>query len=108
MKKIVPFLIIAAMSVSVAQARGSGGGSHSHSSGSHSSSSYSSTYGSSHSGSPGSHSVRGYTRSDGTYVQPHHSTNRDGDRNNNWSTKGNVNPYTGKPGTVEPYPATRP
>jgi len=43
--------------------------------------------------------VRGYTGKDGTYVQPHYRSNPDGNFYNNWSTKGNVNPYTGKPGT---------
>jgi hypothetical protein len=47
-------------------------------------------------------SVRGYTRKDGTYVAPHQRTTPDGTKGNNWSTKGNVNPYTGKPGTKEP------
>lgn len=53
----------------------------------------------------GSHYVRGYTRSNGTYVAPHYQTNPDSTRLNNWSTIGNVNPYTGKPGTVDPYKA---
>ncbi len=43
--------------------------------------------------------VRGYVRRDGTYVQPHYRSNPDGNFYNNWSTKGNVNPYTGEPGT---------
>src|SRR4030095_5529277 len=43
--------------------------------------------------------VGGYTRKDGTYVAPHQRTTPDGTKGNNWSTKGNVNPYTGKPGT---------
>ena len=47
-------------------------------------------------------SVRGYTRKDGTYVAPHQRTTPDSNKGNNWSTKGNVNPYTGKPGTKEP------
>jgi hypothetical protein len=47
----------------------------------------------------GSVSVKGYTRKDGTYVQPHNRSAPDGRFNNNWSTKGNVNPYTGKEGT---------
>lgn len=51
----------------------------------------------------GSHYVRGYVRKNGTYVAPHHQTNPDSTRLNNWSSKGNVNPYTGKPGTVDPY-----
>lgn len=44
-------------------------------------------------------SVRGYYRKDGTYVRPHMRSNPDGNFYNNWSTVGNVNPYTGKPGT---------
>ncbi len=43
--------------------------------------------------------VRGHTRSDGTYVQPHYRSNNDGNFNNNWSTQGNTNPYTGEHGT---------
>ena len=46
--------------------------------------------------------VRGYTRSDGTYVAPHWRSTPDGDRRNNWSTQGNVNPFTGQPGTRQP------
>lgn len=45
------------------------------------------------------HYVQGYTRSDGTYVQPHYQTNPNATRNDNYSTQGNVNPYTGQPGT---------
>jgi hypothetical protein len=52
--------------------------------------------------------VRGYTRNDGTYVQPYHRTAPDGNRYNNYSTEGNVNPYTGKRGTVEPYSTPTP
>lgn len=43
--------------------------------------------------------VRGYYRKDGTYVRPHYRSSPDGNFWNNWSTKGNVNPYTGKAGT---------
>lgn len=43
--------------------------------------------------------VNGYYRSDGTYVQPHYRSDPDGNPNNNYSHKGNVNPYTGKRGT---------
>ena len=46
--------------------------------------------------------VRGYTKRDGTYVQPYHRTAPDNTMYNNYSTKGNVNPYTGKAGTVDP------
>ncbi|WNC15470.1 hypothetical protein [Brevibacillus brevis] len=44
-------------------------------------------------------SVKGYFRKDGTYVKPHMRSNPDGNFWNNWSTKGNINPYTGEPGT---------
>ena len=44
--------------------------------------------------------VQGYTRSNITYVQGHYRTAPDATITNNWSTVGNVNPYTGKPGTV--------
>lgn len=48
--------------------------------------------------------VRGYTTKRGTYVEPHQRTAPDKSKANNWSTKGNVNPYTGKEGTKEPVP----
>lgn len=47
----------------------------------------------------GSHSVRGYVKKNGTYVQPHRSTNSNSTKIDNWSTRGNVNPYTGQAGT---------
>lgn len=49
----------------------------------------------------GSHSVRGHVTKKGTYVQPHRATNPDNSKANNWSKKGNTNPYTGKEGTKE-------
>ena len=50
----------------------------------------------------GSHSVRGHARKDGTYVQPHRATNQNKTQRDNWSSKPNVNPYNGKPGSKEP------
>ncbi len=44
--------------------------------------------------------VNGYYRSNGTYVQGYYRTAPDYTINNNWSTVGNVNPHTGKAGTV--------
>lgn len=41
----------------------------------------------------------GYTRSDGTYVQGHYKTSSNGSNHDNYSTKGNVNAYTGSAGT---------
>jgi hypothetical protein len=51
-------------------------------------------------------SVRGYTRKDGTYVRPHMRSAPDGVFGNNWSTYGNVNPYTGVPGTKRKPPSS--
>ena len=51
--------------------------------------------------------VGGYVRRDGTYVQPYHRTNPDTSRTNNYSAQGNVNPYTGQAGTVNPYAPPR-
>ncbi len=47
--------------------------------------------------------TRGYTRSDGTYVAPHYQTAPNNNPFDNYSTRGNVNPYTGQAGTVNPY-----
>lgn len=46
--------------------------------------------------------VRGYTRSNGTYVQPYMRSTPDSNPYNNYSTQGNVNPYTGAVGTHRP------
>lgn len=47
----------------------------------------------------GSHvRVKSYTARSGKYVSPHYRTSGDNSKSNNWSTKGNVNPYTGKKG----------
>ncbi len=46
--------------------------------------------------------VHGYTKKDGTYVAPHNRTSPNGTQRDNWSSKGNTNPYTGKEGTREP------
>lgn len=43
--------------------------------------------------------VSGYVTRNGTYVAPHYRSAPDGVFSNNWSTLGNVNPYTGAPGT---------
>lgn len=48
--------------------------------------------------------VKPYFRSDGTYVQPHERTRPNNTLEDNYSTKGNVNPHTGRPGTVDPVP----
>ena len=43
--------------------------------------------------------VQGYTKSDGTYVQGHYRSSPNGTTSDNYSTKGNINPYTGEYGT---------
>ena len=43
--------------------------------------------------------VKGYTKKDGTYVAPHYRSSPNKTKYDNYSTKGNVNPYTGKRGT---------
>lgn len=47
--------------------------------------------------------VNGYQRRDGTYVQGHYRTSPNNTKLDNYSTYGNVNPYTGQQGTVNPY-----
>lgn len=42
--------------------------------------------------------VNGYFRRDGTYVPGHWRSERDANFWNNWSSWGNINPYTGKKG----------
>lgn len=44
--------------------------------------------------------VNGYYNHNGNYVQGYHRSDRDGNPDNNYSHYGNVNPYTGKRGTV--------
>jgi len=46
--------------------------------------------------------VDGHIRKDGTYVPPHYRTAPDSSRHNNWSSKPNVNPFTGERGTIDP------
>ena len=46
--------------------------------------------------------VKGYYRKVGTYVRPHYRTAPNSTNRDNFSTRGNVNPYTGKPGWISP------
>jgi len=48
--------------------------------------------------------VNGYFKKNGTYVAPHYRSAPNGSKMDNWSTKGNYNPYTGKAGTKNVYP----
>ena len=47
--------------------------------------------------------VGGYYRKDGTYVKPYWRSDKNDSKFDNWSSKGNINPYTGKKGYVDPY-----
>ena len=49
-----------------------------------------------------SHTRQGYTTSTGTYVPPSHATNPNSTTSDNYSTRGNLNPYTGAVGTRSP------
>ena len=44
-------------------------------------------------------SVRGYYRKNGTYVAPHYRSSPNYTQKDNWSCRGNYNPYTGKFGS---------
>jgi hypothetical protein len=43
--------------------------------------------------------VHGYTRSNGTHVQPYYRSSPNGTVRDNFSYRGNINPYTGAVGT---------
>ena len=45
--------------------------------------------------------VHGYTKKNGTVVEPYHRSHENTTQRDNFSTKGNVNPYTGKIGTKQ-------
>jgi len=47
--------------------------------------------------------VRGYFKKSGTYVAPHYKSTSNRTKLDNYSTKGNSNPFTGKKGYVNPY-----
>jgi hypothetical protein len=47
--------------------------------------------------------VNGYFKKNGTYVEPYYRTSPNYTIFDNYSTKGNVNPFTGKPGWIDPY-----
>jgi hypothetical protein len=78
--KLIAGLFLSAAAGTTASARGS---SHSYSS----------------SRSTGEHMVSGHTTKSGTYVAPHWATNPNATRNDNYSTRGNINPHTGVEGT---------
>lgn len=50
--------------------------------------------------------VKSYYNKSGTFVQSHFRSNSNFSKFDNYSTKGNINPYTGKNGTVNPFKIT--
>ena len=93
MKQLIPVsaLAIALVISGTAFAKGSGGG---RASGGHSSKPVTGS-----GSSPSRTHVGSYVSNKGTYVASHDRSSKDHTKENNWSTKGNVNPDTGKPGT---------
>jgi hypothetical protein len=55
----------------------------------------------------GTHAVKGHVTKDGTYVVPHRATNPNGTKTDNYSSKPNTNPYTGKAGKLDPQKPTK-
>lgn len=120
MKHLLALAVVAAFALSAGGAYARGGHSGGKSSGSKSSSGSSKSSGGSKSkvgshsskgsgasatgtdSNSSSHRVRGHVKKDGTFVEGHRATNRDQSKRNNYSTKGNFNPYTGKEGTKDP------
>jgi hypothetical protein len=48
--------------------------------------------------------VKGYYKpSTGRYIMPYYRTSSNNSIWDNWSTKGNINPFTGKKGTINPW-----
>lgn len=47
--------------------------------------------------------VRGHFRKNGAYVQPYYRSSPNSYRFDNYSTRGNYNPFTGKKGYVSQY-----
>jgi len=62
----------------------------------------------------GDRTVRGHwkdTDRDGvkdTYVEPYHRTEPNNTRMDNYNTRGNYNPYTGREGTQDPFKQNNP
>lgn len=48
--------------------------------------------------------VSGYRKSNGTYVKGYHRSTSDYTKRNNYSSRGNRNPYTGAKGYKNPNP----
>lgn len=51
---------------------------------------------------PNYHLVRAHVTADGVYIPEHYQTNPNGTTLDNYSTRGNINPWTGQPGWIDP------
>ena len=51
--------------------------------------------------------IHGYVKRDGTHVESHERSKSDKNFENNWTTKGNENPVTGKDGSRVSEPAKK-
>lgn len=52
--------------------------------------------------------VKGYFKKNGTYVAPYFRSDPNRTKLDNWSTKGNINPYTRKRGTKKVHKSKAP
>lgn len=59
-------------------------------------------------GAAGSHARKGYVKKDGAYVAPSRATNPNDSKRDNYSSRPNTNPYTGKEGTKDPDAPKKP
>lgn len=91
---LLPVMFLTLLITAPADAKGTRGGTRSgHASVGHSKVAHTGT------GSKVAHErVSGYTKKNGTRVASYDRSTRDATKNNNWSTKGNRNPETGKTG----------
>jgi hypothetical protein len=113
MRRVTAFLISATLLAAPAFARGGGHGGHGggghgggHRGGGHTRSTHVKVQHpktkTSATTNPGKVQVKGYVTKKGTHVDAHDRTRSNQTKSDNWSTKGNVNPETGKAGTKPP------
>ena len=95
MNKFQTVIVVLTIATVATFAAAKGGGRHSNSVGPGTGSSSSST------------PVHGYTKKDGSYVEPHQRSTPDKKFENNWTTKGNENPHTGKDGSQLTDPSNK-
>jgi hypothetical protein len=100
-KKIIT-IIISGMLLAASHAEARSGSSGGYSSRSYSTKSYYPKSGYSQSYYGKATYVKGYYNKNGKWVKGHYRTAPNRTIRDNWSTKPNINPYTGKPGTIDP------